>query len=104
MTAVLIYVTASSHQEAKTIARSVVADRLAACANILPGVTSYYWWEDEVQSEQETGIILKTREDLVEALTAKIKQLHSYDCPCVVAVPITHGNPDFLKWIATETR
>ena len=104
MAAVLIYVTASSREEAETIARSVVADRLAACANVLPGVTSFFWWEGEVQSEPEVSLILKSREDLVETLTAKIKQLHSYDCPCVVAVPITQGNPDFLEWIATETK
>lgn len=103
MTAVLIYVTASSQEEAETIARSVVADRLAACANVLPSMASYFWWDEGVQSEQEIPIILKSREDLVEPLTAKIKQLHSYDCPCVVAVPITQGNPDFLAWIAAET-
>lgn len=103
MTAVLIYVTASSPDEAETIARSAVAERLAACANVLPAITSYFWWGDEVQSDSEIAIILKTRDDLAESLTARIKQLHSYECPCVVAVPIVTGNADFLAWIDTET-
>jgi periplasmic divalent cation tolerance protein len=103
MSAVLIYVTTSSRDEAETIARAVVGDRLAACANVLADVTSFFWWEGGVQAEKEVSLILKSREDLVEALTAKIKQLHSYDCPCVVAVSISQGNPDFLEWIAAET-
>lgn len=103
MSAVFIYVTAGSAEEADTIARSVVADRLAACANVLPEITSYFWWDGDVQSESEIALIFKTREDLVKPLTAKIKQLHSYDCPCVVALPITQGNPDFLAWIEAET-
>lgn len=103
MSALLIYVTVSSLEEADTIARSVVADRLAACANVLPEIRSYFWWDGSVQSEREISLILKTREDLVQRLTAKIKQLHSYDCPCVVALPITEGNPDFLAWIDAET-
>ena len=104
MTAVLIYVTTSSREEAEVIARTVVADRLAACANILSGITSFFWWDGGVQAEQEVPLILKSREELVEPLTTKIKELHSYDCPCVVAVPIALGNPDFLEWIAANTQ
>jgi periplasmic divalent cation tolerance protein len=104
MTSTMIYVTTSSREEALRIGRAVVADRLAACANVLPGITSVYRWQGEVQEEGETALILKTRSDLVERLTARVKELHSYDCPCVVALPIAGGNPDFLQWIAEETR
>jgi len=104
MTSTMIYITTSSRDEALRIGRTVVADRLAACANVLPGVTSVYRWQGEVQEDVETALILKTRSDLVERLTARVKELHSYDCPCVVALPITDGNPDFLQWIAEETR
>ena len=104
MTSTMIYITTSSRDEALRIGRTVVADRLAACANVLPGVTSVFWWRDEVQEGAETSLILKTRSDLVERLTARVKELHSYDCPCVVALPIADGNPDFLRWIAEETR
>ena len=104
MTSTMIYITASSREEALRIGRDVVADRLAACANVLPGITSVYRWQGEVQEDGETALILKTRSGLVERLTARVKELHSYDCPCVVALPITGGNPDFLQWIAEETR
>lgn len=104
MTSTMIYVTTSSREEALRIGRAVVADRLAACANVLPGITSVYRWQGEVQEEGETALILKTRSDLVERLTTRVKELHSYDCPCVVALPIAGGNPDFLQWIAEETR
>ena len=104
MTSTMIYITTSSREEALRIGRTVVADRLAACANVLPGVTSVYRWQGEVQEDGETALILKTRSDLVERLTARVKELHSYDCPCVVALPIAGGNPDFLQWIAEETR
>jgi periplasmic divalent cation tolerance protein len=104
MTSTMIYVTTSSAEEALRIGRDVVAHRLAACANVLPGVTSVYRWQGEVQEEGETVLILKTRSELVEPLTKRVKELHSYDCPCVVALPIAGGNPDFLQWIAEETR
>jgi len=104
MTSTMIYITTSSRDEALRIGRAVVADRLAACANVLPGVTSVFWWQDEVQEGAETSLILKTRSDLVERLTARVKEIHSYECPCVVALPIADGNPDFLRWIAEETR
>jgi periplasmic divalent cation tolerance protein len=100
----MIYITTSSRDEALRIGRTVVADRLAACANVLPGVTSVYRWQGEVQEDGETALILKTRSDLVERITQRVKELHSYDCPCVVALPIAGGNPDFLQWIAEETR
>jgi periplasmic divalent cation tolerance protein len=104
MPATLVYVTASSKDEAIKIARIVVEERLAACANVFQPIVSIYWWEGKVQEEGETSFILKTRADLVEALTQRIKALHSYSCPCVVALPIAAGNPAFLSWIENETR
>jgi periplasmic divalent cation tolerance protein len=104
MTPTMIYITTSSTEEALRIGRDVVALRLAACANVLPGVTSVFRWQGEVQEDGETALILKTRSELVEPLTKRVKELHSYDCPCVVALPIAGGNPDFLQWIADETR
>ncbi len=100
----IVYVTASSREEALKIARHAVERRLAACANVIPGVTSVYWWESKVQEEGEVSLILKTRRDLVDRLVAEVKALHSYTCPCVVAVPISGGNPAFLEWIVKETQ
>ncbi|MSO85127.1 MAG: divalent-cation tolerance protein CutA [Rhodospirillales bacterium] len=104
MSTTLVYVTASSKDEAIKIARTVVEERLAACANVFQPITSIYWWEGKLQEEGETSFILKTRADLVDALTQRVKALHSYACPCVVALPVTQGNPAFLSWIENETR
>ena len=103
MSACFIYVTASDSEEARRIGRALVEARLAACANVIDRVTSVYWWQGEVQEDDEAVLIAKTREDLVDDLTAKVKELHSYECPCVVALPVTGGNAEFLDWIAAET-
>jgi periplasmic divalent cation tolerance protein len=103
MNARLIYITASSAEEAALIGRGLVEERLAACANVLGGIRSFYWWEDEVQDDQEVALIAKTTSDKVDAVVARVKSLHSYSCPCVVALPIEGGNPAFLDWIKDET-
>jgi periplasmic divalent cation tolerance protein len=104
MSAVWVYVTASDAAEAEKLARAVVEARLAACANILGPTTAIYWWEGQVESGQEVALVLKSRQELVPAITEKIVALHSYDCPCVVALPISGGNADFLHWLEDETR
>ena len=104
MTCHLIYVTASSKDEARRIGRELVESRLAACVNVIDGVNSMYWWEGKVQDGAEAVLIAKTKEALVPELIEKVKALHSYTCPCVVSLPILNGNPDFLKWIESETK
>ncbi len=103
MSPCFVYVTASSAEEAGRIGKALVEARLAACANVFGAVKSYYWWDGAVQEDTEAALVLKTRSELVDALTAKVKALHSYDCPCVVALPIEGGNPEFLAWIDAET-
>jgi periplasmic divalent cation tolerance protein len=100
----LIYVTAPSRKEAERIAETVVTERLAACANILDGVTSIFHWEGKLCRENEAVMILKTADEKTAALTARIKELHSYECPCIVVLPIEDGNPAFLEWIQREVR
>ena len=99
----LIYITTGSRDEALAIARELVESRLAACANVLAGTTSVYHWQGEVCEEGEVSLILKTRDDLVDRVVEKVRELHSYDCPCVVSLPITGGNQGFLDWIDVET-
>jgi len=99
----LVYVTAGSEEEARRLAESGVAERLAACANILSGTTSIYWWEGKLEKGREALVIFKTRTDLVERLTAHVKALHAFEVPCIVAVPVTGGLPEFLEWIGKET-
>lgn len=100
----LLYITAGSAEEAARLARALVEERLVACANVLPGITSFYWWEGAVQEEGEVALFAKTPADRVEAVIARVKALHSYSCPCVVALPILGGNPDFLAWIGAEAQ
>jgi periplasmic divalent cation tolerance protein len=100
----LIYITAGSMDEARTIGKALVSNRLAACANIIDNMNSLYWWNGEIQEDREVILIAKTRESLVPKVIEKVKSMHSYECPCIVSLPITAGNPAFLEWIAGETR
>ena len=103
MSAYFVYVTAADAAEATRIARAVVDERLAACANLFTGMRSIYRWQGEIAEDEEAVLILKTREALLEPLIARVTALHSYDCPCVVAWPLQAGNPPFLHWIAEQT-
>ena len=100
---VLLYVTAANRTEAGEISRALVESGLVACANIMQPHTAVYRWEGEVKSDKEVAIIMKTRRELVIHASERIKAMHSYDVPCVVAVPIVVGNPEFLQWIDSET-
>ena len=104
MQTVFVYSTAASQAEALSIARAVLEQRLAACANIIPAMTSLYWWEGALEQAQEVGIIFKTTQEAAESLTQAIKERHSYQCPCVIVLPINGGNPDYLRWIGQEVR
>ena len=99
-----VYMTAPDREEARRIGRALVEERLAACVNVLDGMNSLYWWEGAVQDDSEAVLIAKTRADLLESLTERVKALHPYSCPCVVALPIVAGNPAYLDWLAGETR
>jgi len=99
----LVYMTACGDEEAGKIASTLVQERLAACANILGDIRSFYWWDGKVRSDPEVGLIAKTTGDKLQALIARVKSLHSYSLPCVVALEIAAGNPEFLAWIEQET-
>lgn len=99
----VIYITTRDKEEAKLIGKALVEARLAACANIIDGMSSIYWWKGKIEYDTEAVLILKTRRDLVPTLTETVKSLHSYECPCVVSLPIQDGNPAYLKWIEDMT-
>lgn len=101
-TPAFIYMTAKDKSEALGIARVLVEERLAACANVFNALTSLYWWQGAVQEETEVGLIAKTTEDLVERVIARVREIHSYSCPSIVAWPIHTGNPEYLNWISGE--
>lgn len=98
-----LYITTSDGDEATRIGRQVVEKRLAACANVVDSIRSIYWWEGKVQEAGEAVLILKTKESALAELIETVRRLHSYDCPCIVAFPISAGNPAFLQWIEDET-
>ena len=101
---VSVYMTATNKAEAGKIATALVEQRLVACVNVLDGVTSYFRWEGQVQAEAEVALIAKTRASLVADIEKQVKELHSYDCPCIVAWPLVDGIDDYLAWIGAETR
>lgn len=101
---VLLYCTTANVEEAEKIAEAVVGQRLAACANILPGMRSLYWWQGRLEKGEEAVLILKTRTNLVESATAAIKKIHSYSVPCVLPLHVGEGgNPDYVDWLLAET-
>jgi periplasmic divalent cation tolerance protein len=104
MDAYFVYVTAKDTDEAKAIARTVVEERLAACANVLGPIQSIYWWDGKLCEDEEVALVLKTSEVRKNELIARIREIHSYDTPCIVCLPIADGNPEFMNWIATETQ
>ena len=103
MSACFVYITAPDKATARDIGRALVDARLAACANILDGMTSVYRWQGRVEEAGEAVLIAKTREALVPALTEKVRALHRYECPCIVALPVVGGSQAFLDWIDAET-
>jgi periplasmic divalent cation tolerance protein len=103
MSVSLLYITAKSKREAAAIGRALVRERLVACVNIAGPIRSVYRWKGRVEEAGEVLVFAKTKTKLVKKVIARVKALHSYECPCIVALPITQGNPAFLSWIKDET-
>ena len=97
----LIYITVGNTDEALKIASVLVKERLAACANIIENVRSVYVWNDEFHDEKEALLLAKTVENRVPELIRRVREIHSYECPCIVSLPITQGNTPFLDWVAS---
>ena len=95
----LIYCTCPDQAMAERVAEALVADRLAACVNIVPGITSIYRWQGEVQHDSELLLLIKTRSECYPALEARIRELHSYELPEIIAVPIQRGSEPYLAWL-----
>jgi len=99
----LVYMTAGSVEEARTIGKVLVTEQLAACVNIVDGMNSIYLWDNELQEDREVILIAKTTRNRVSNLTQRVKSIHSYDCPCILSLPVSGGNSEFLDWIAQST-
>lgn len=99
----IVYVTVSDEAEAKMLAKKAVTARLCACANILSPITSIYEWQGELCESSERLLLMKTRQTQVHALIELIKDLHSYECPCIVSLPLGQSYEPFLSWVAQQT-
>ena len=98
-----IYITTGDEDEARRIGRTLVEEKLAACVNILP-IRSVYRWEENIEEEGEVAMFVKTRAELADEVIERVKELHSYEVPCIVSLPIEKGNPDYLRWIGESTK
>ena len=101
--AIIIFITASSSEEAQNIATALVEEKLVACVNIIPQIRSIYWWEGKVCQDDEVMLISKTKQSLFTTLMDRVKVLHSYEVPEIIAFPISEGSPEYLSWIENVT-
>lgn len=101
---IVVLITASNKDEAAIIGKALVDERLAACVNIMPGVRSLFFWEGKTQDAHETLLLVKSRLLLMEKLVSRVKSLHSYAVPEVIALPIVAGAADYLGWLRESTK
>lgn len=101
---IVVLVTAKNKAEAKKIAQALLQDKLVACANIVAGVSSLFWWQGKIDKAAEVLLILKTKKILFAKLAAKVKSAHSYQNPEIIALPIVAGSRDYLDWLNASVR
>lgn len=101
--AALVMVTAANQEQALSIARALVEDRLAACVNLVGAIRSIYRWKGELQDDREHLMIIKTRASMVPRIERRVKELHSYEVPEVIALPIVAGSKPYLDWLLEST-
>jgi periplasmic divalent cation tolerance protein len=97
--ALIIYITAGSRKDADKIAETLVREKLAACVSIVPEISSRYWWKGHLEYGKELLLIVKTFPARYKALEKRVRQIHTYTVPEILAIPVTEGNPTYLKWM-----
>jgi len=100
---ILVISTVSNEEEGKTIAEKIVTERLAACVSLSSAIQSFYWWQDKISSDREFMLFIKTRNDLYPKLEQRIRELHSYEVPEIIGLPVCQGSQVYLDWIKKET-
>ena len=100
----VVFITASSYEEAHKIANVLVSQRRAACVNIVPKVSSLFRWKGKIEDAEESLLVVKTRARLFPEVMSTVKDIHSYEVPEIIALPVVEGNPDYLQWIDEETK
>jgi periplasmic divalent cation tolerance protein len=101
---IVIFITIDTPANAQKLADKLLAARKAACVNIIPKISSQYWWQGKIEKADELMLIVKTRAILLDELIALVKQNHPYSVPEIIALPIIGGNPDYLSWLDSETK
>lgn len=100
--AIQVVTTAATKPDAQAIATAVVAKRLAACAQVIGPITSTYWWQGQIETAEEWLCVVKSRQDLYEPLEQAIREIHPYEVPEILAVPVVQGSQDYLEWMDHE--
>lgn len=100
----LVYITTSGAEESRKIGRIIVKERLAGCINIVPVIESLYWWKGEIEEDSESVLIVKTKASSVENIIKRVKEIHSYKNPAILAIPIINGSKDYLDYLDNEIR
>ena len=101
---IVILITTATAEEAQRISKVLLEQRQAACANIVPQVSSLFWWQDKLDSAQESLLIVKTKASKLSEIVRTVKKLHSYQVPEVIALPVIGGNQDYFDWIDKEVK
>jgi len=100
----LVYITTSGEKESKKIGRTIVEERLAGCINIISTIESLYWWKGEIEEDNESILIVKTKVSSIENIIKRVKEIHSYENPAILAIPIIEGSKEYLDYLDGEIR
>ncbi|MEN6293685.1 MAG: divalent-cation tolerance protein CutA [Methanobacterium sp.] len=100
----LVYITTSGEEESKKIGRTIVEERLAGCINIISTIESLYWWKGEIEEDKESILIVKTKVSNIENIIKRVKEIHSYKNPAILAIPIIEGSNEYLDYLDGEIR
>ena len=103
-TYIVIFITTATTNEAQRISKVLLEQRKVACVNIVPRVNSLFWWENKVDLAHESLLIVKTKASLLNEVIKVVREIHSYDIPEIIALPIIGGNQDYLEWIGEEVK
>lgn len=99
---IIVFITTRDAEEAEKISKTLVKRRLAACVNIVPEVSSHFWWKDKLDASNESLLMVKTKDSLLPDIVKAVKKIHSYSVPEIIAIPIIGGSEEYLDWIDSE--
>jgi periplasmic divalent cation tolerance protein len=98
----MVYITTSGREESEKIANILLEEKLAGCINIIPSIKSIYLWQGEIEADSESILIAKTKLERIDDIIKKVKEIHSYDIPCILAIPVIQGSMGYLEWLESE--